>query len=41
MEHSKSECMLFDLGGKVPNLWNNYYDNLDGLIIVIDSTNKQ
>lgn len=41
VDFSHPEFMIFDIGGRVPNLWSNYYDNMDGLIFVIDSTNKE
>ncbi|CAD8045946.1 unnamed protein product [Paramecium primaurelia] len=27
--------------GKIPSLWSNYYENTDGLIFIIDSSNKE
>lgn len=41
MDLDRTDYILFDLGGKVPSLWTNYYENLDGLVLVIDSTNKE
>lgn len=33
--------MMFDLGGGARNLWSYYFDNLDALIWVIDSTDAK
>lgn len=41
VDYSHPEFMIFDVGGKVPSLWCNYYENMDGLIFVIDSANKE
>lgn len=32
--------MIFDVGGKVRSLWSHYYDGLDAIIFVVDSTDK-
>lgn len=31
---------MFDVGGKVRSLWSHYYDDLDAIIFVVDSTDK-
>ena len=31
---------LWDVGGQAWKLWKHYYDKVDGLIFVIDSTDK-
>ncbi|CAD8050109.1 unnamed protein product [Paramecium sonneborni] len=41
VDFSNPEFMIFDVGGKVPSLWSNYYENTDGLIFIIDSSNKE
>lgn len=41
VDFSHPEFMIFDVGGKVPSLWSNYYENTDGIIFVIDSSNKE
>ncbi|CAD8054088.1 unnamed protein product [Paramecium primaurelia] len=41
VDFSHPEFMIFDVGGKVPSLWSNYYENTDGLIFIIDSSNKE
>ncbi|CAD8085120.1 unnamed protein product [Paramecium primaurelia] len=33
--------LIFDVGGKVRTLWSHYYENLDGLVFVVDSTNQE
>lgn len=35
------EFLIFDVGGKVRSLWTHYYENLNSLIFVIDSTDKE
>ena len=35
------QFLVFDVGGKVRQLWSHYYDNLDAIIFVIDSTDKE
>ena len=35
------EFLMFDVGGKVRSLWTHYYENLNSLIFVIDSTDKE
>jgi ADP-ribosylation factor protein 1 len=32
--------LVFDVGGKVRTLWAHYYESLDALIFVIDSSDK-
>ena len=32
---------LWDVGGQARKLWKHYYDKVDGLIFVIDSTDKE
>ncbi|CAD8175676.1 unnamed protein product [Paramecium pentaurelia] len=33
--------LIFDVGGKVRTLWSHYYENLDGLVFVIDTTDSE
>nr|CAI44579.1 arl_A06 [Paramecium tetraurelia] len=33
--------LVFDVGGKVRTLWSHYYENLDGLVFVIDTTDPE
>lgn len=35
------ELLIFDIGGRARSLWSHYYENLDALVFVIDSTNKK
>lgn len=35
------EFLIFDVGGKVRSLWTHYYENLNALIFVIDSADKE
>ncbi|CAD8051782.1 unnamed protein product [Paramecium sonneborni] len=37
---NNKDFLIFDLAGKTPNLWQHYYQNTDGIIFMIDSTNK-
>jgi GTPase SAR1 family protein len=39
--YKSTSFLLFDVGGKVRSLWTHYYDSLDALIFVIDSTDKE
>ncbi|CAD8107453.1 unnamed protein product [Paramecium sonneborni] len=32
--------LIFDVGGKVRTLWSHYYENLDGLVFVVDTTDS-
>lgn len=34
------EFLIFDVGGKVRTLWSHYYDNLNAIIFVVDSTDS-
>jgi len=36
----KKNYLFFDVSGKVRSLWAHYYENLDGLIFTIDTTDK-
>lgn len=38
--HKNLELLVFDVGGQARTLWSYYFDNLDALIFVIDSTDK-
>jgi ADP-ribosylation factor protein 1 len=38
--YENEKYIFFDVGGKVRSLWTCYYENLDGLIFVIDSNDK-
>mmetsp|Transcript_24427 Transcript_24427/g.21617 ORF Transcript_24427/g.21617 Transcript_24427/m.21617 type:complete len:103 (+) Transcript_24427:229-537(+) len=38
IKYKNIEMMMFDLGGGARNLWSYYFDNLDALIFVVDST---
>ncbi|CAK94679.1 unnamed protein product (macronuclear) [Paramecium tetraurelia] len=33
--------LIFDVGGKVRTLWSHYYENLDGLVFVVDTTDQE
>ncbi|CAD8107927.1 unnamed protein product [Paramecium sonneborni] len=33
--------LIFDVGGKVRTLWSHYYENLDGLVFVVDTTDLE
>ena len=35
------EFLIFDVGGKIRSLWTHYYENLNALIFVIDSSDKE
>lgn len=35
------EFLIFDVGGKIRSLWTHYYENLNALIFVIDSCDKE
>jgi hypothetical protein len=35
----KSEMLIFDLSGRSSKLWPHYFENLDGLIYVLDANN--
>lgn len=41
ISYKNLEFLVFDVGGKVRSLWSHYYDNLDAIIFVIDSTDKE
>jgi len=38
--HKNLELLVFDVGGQARSLWSYYFDNLDALVFVIDSTDK-
>ena len=38
--HKNIELLVFDVGGQARSLWSYYYDNLDALVFVVDSTDK-
>lgn len=38
--HKQLELLVFDVGGGARQLWSYYFDNLDALIFVIDSTDS-
>lgn len=41
ISYKNVEFLVFDVGGKVRSLWSHYYDNLDAVIFVVDSTDKE
>ncbi|KAL4503314.1 hypothetical protein ABPG72_000920 [Tetrahymena utriculariae] len=41
IQYKNLEFLVFDVGGKVRSLWSHYYDNLDAIIFVVDSTDKE
>ncbi|CAD8184565.1 unnamed protein product [Paramecium octaurelia] len=41
IQYKQRFYLIFDVGGKVRTLWSHYYDNLDGLVFVVDSTNQE
>lgn len=41
ISYKNLEFLVFDVGGKVRSLWSHYYDNLDAVIFVVDSTDKE
>ena len=38
--HKNLELLIFDVGGQARSLWSYYFDNLDALVFVVDSTDK-
>lgn len=40
VNYASKNFLVFDIGGKVRSLWPHYYENLDCLVFVIDSTDK-
>ena len=40
IHHNHLELLMFDVGGKARDLWSYYYEGLDALIFVIDSTDE-
>lgn len=34
------ELLIFDIGGRARSLWSHYYENLDALVFVVDSTDR-
>ena len=40
IKYNNFTFLIFDVGGKVRSLWSHYYENLDAIIFVIDSTDK-
>lgn len=41
VKYKNLEFLVFDVGGKVRSLWTHYYENLDAIIFVIDSTDRE
>ncbi len=41
VKYKAFEFLVFDVGGKVRSLWQHYYENLDALIFVVDSTDRE
>lgn len=41
MKYKDIEFLVFDIGGKVRSLWSHYFENIDAIIFVIDSTDKE
>ena len=41
VKYKELEFLVFDVGGKVRSLWSHYYENLDAVIFVIDSTDRE
>ncbi|CAD8137044.1 unnamed protein product [Paramecium pentaurelia] len=41
VDFNNKDFLIFDLAGRTPNLWQHYYENADGIIFVIDSSNKE
>ena len=41
VQYKQLEFLVFDVGGKVRSLWSHYYENLDAVIFVIDSVDKE
>jgi GTPase SAR1 family protein len=41
VKYKDLEFLVFDIGGKVRSLWSHYYENIDAIIFVIDSTDKE
>ncbi len=39
--HKQLELLVFDVGGGARQLWSYYYDNLDALVFVVDSTDSK
>eukprot|EP01016_Furgasonia_blochmanni_P004209 TRINITY_DN11628_c0_g1_i2.p1 TRINITY_DN11628_c0_g1~~TRINITY_DN11628_c0_g1_i2.p1 ORF type:complete len:209 (-),score=19.65 TRINITY_DN11628_c0_g1_i2:189-815(-) len=40
IQYKNLDLMVFDLGGSVTSLWSYYFDNVDAIIFVIDSSDK-
>lgn len=40
IQYKNLEFLIYDIGGKARSLWVHYYDNLDAIIFVVDSTDK-
>nr|CAI39316.1 arl_C13 [Paramecium tetraurelia] len=41
IQYKQRFYLIFDVGGKVRTLWSHYYDNLDGLVFVVDKIQKE
>jgi ADP-ribosylation factor protein 1 len=39
--HKQLELLVFDVGGGARSLWSYYFDNLDAIIFVVDSTDSK
>jgi len=41
INHKQLELLVFDVGGGARSLWSYYFDNLDAIIFVVDSTDTK
>ncbi len=41
VKYNNLEFLVFDVGGKVRSLWAHYYENLDAIIFIVDSTDRE
>eukprot|EP01017_Pseudomicrothorax_dubius_P031335 TRINITY_DN3991_c0_g1_i5.p1 TRINITY_DN3991_c0_g1~~TRINITY_DN3991_c0_g1_i5.p1 ORF type:complete len:144 (+),score=13.33 TRINITY_DN3991_c0_g1_i5:147-578(+) len=41
LRYNNLELLVFDVAGQVSSLWSHYYDNVDAVIFVVDSTDKE
>ena len=41
VKYKELEFLVFDIGGKARSLWSHYYENIDAIIFVIDSSDKE
>ena len=40
LTHKNLELLMFDIGGQARSLWSYYFDNVDAIVFVVDSTDK-